>query len=118
MGNYRTPVQLEDVRDMRRLEDRVAIITGGAGGIGSATAHRLASEGARVVVADINLPRAQEVAAAVGRNSLAVEYDASEGTSIKAMVETALARCGRVDILHNNAAVTAPEKQHLDTNAV
>src|ERR1700726_4080958 len=101
---------------MNRLQDKVAIVTGGGGGIGSATAHRLASEGARVVVADINLPRAQEVAAAVGRNSLAVEYDASDVTSIKAMVETVLTRCGRVDILHNNAAVTGPEKQHLVTN--
>ena len=45
---------------MRRLENKVAIVTGGAGGIGSATAQRLTAEGARVVVADINLPRASE----------------------------------------------------------
>jgi NAD(P)-dependent dehydrogenase (short-subunit alcohol dehydrogenase family) len=103
---------------MRRLEGRVAIVTGGAGGIGSATAHRLTSEGARVVVADINLGRAREVALAVGNNALAVEYDAADAASIKALIDTTIQACGRLDILHNNAAVTAPEKQSQDTTAV
>src|SRR5271156_3868538 len=107
-----------DIQEMRRLEDRVAIVTGGAGGIGSATAHRLASEGARVVVADINLGRAGEVAQAVGNDAIALEYDAADIASIKALVETTIQRCGRLDILHNNAAVTAPEKQRQDTTAV
>jgi NAD(P)-dependent dehydrogenase (short-subunit alcohol dehydrogenase family) len=103
---------------MRRLENKVAIVTGGAGGIGSATAHRLASEGARVVVADINLGRAREVAQAVGHDALAVAYDAADAASIQSLIETAIQRCGRLDILHNNAAVTAPEKQSQDTTAV
>jgi NAD(P)-dependent dehydrogenase (short-subunit alcohol dehydrogenase family) len=103
---------------MRRLEDKVAIVTGGGGGIGGATAHRLAAEGAQVVVADINLPRARQVADEVGKSAFAVEYDASDVESIKALVDTTLARFGQVDILHNNAAVTAPEKQGLDTTAV
>jgi NAD(P)-dependent dehydrogenase (short-subunit alcohol dehydrogenase family) len=63
---------------MRRLEDKVAIVTGGAGGIGSATARRLASEGARVVVADINLPQASEVADSIGAPALALAYDAAD----------------------------------------
>jgi NAD(P)-dependent dehydrogenase (short-subunit alcohol dehydrogenase family) len=103
---------------MRRLEDRVAIVTGGAGGIGSATAHRLAAEGARVVVADINLGRAREVAAAVDNEAIALEYDAADTASIKDLIETAIRHCGRLDILHNNAAVTTPEKQSQDTTAV
>jgi NAD(P)-dependent dehydrogenase (short-subunit alcohol dehydrogenase family) len=103
---------------MNRLKDKVAIVTGGAGGIGSATAHRLASEGARVVVADIDLRRARDVAEAVGNDALALEYDAADAASIKSLIETAIQRCGRLDILHNNAAVTAPEKQSQDTTAV
>src|ERR1700734_2196547 len=103
---------------MRRLEDKVAIVTGGAGGIGSATAHRLASEGARGVGADINLERAREGAQGVGHGALGVAYDAADTASIQALIETAIQRCGRLDILHNNAAVTAPEKQSQDTTAV
>lgn len=103
---------------MRRLEDRVAIVTGGAGGIGSATAHRLTREGARVAVADINLGRAREVADAVGNGALALEYDAADAASIKTMIDAVVQQCGRLDILHNNAAVTAPEKQKLDTTAI
>jgi NAD(P)-dependent dehydrogenase (short-subunit alcohol dehydrogenase family) len=111
-------IQIEDIREMRRLEDKVAIVTGGAGGIGNATAHRLASEGARVVVADINLGRAREVAQAVGSDAVALEYDAADVASIKSLIETTIQRCGRLDILHNNAAVTAPEKQGQDTTAI
>jgi NAD(P)-dependent dehydrogenase (short-subunit alcohol dehydrogenase family) len=103
---------------MRRLENKVAIVTGGGGGIGGATAHRLVSEGARVVVADINLARAREVAAAVGNDAIAVEYDAANTDSIKNLIETTIEKCGQLDILHNNAAVTAPEKQSQDTTAV
>ena len=103
---------------MQRLEDKVAIVTGGAGGIGSATARRLTSEGARVAVADIDLPRAREVARAVGSDAIAVQYDAADTASIQSLVETTVKHYGRLDILHNNAAVTAPEKQSQDTTAV
>jgi len=103
---------------MRRLEGKVAIVTGGAGGIGSATAHRLTSEGARVAVADIDLPRAREVARAVGSDAIAVQYDAADAASIQSLVETTIKHYGRLDILHNNAAITAPEKQSQDTTAV
>jgi NAD(P)-dependent dehydrogenase (short-subunit alcohol dehydrogenase family) len=104
--------------DMRRLEDKIAIVTGGAGGIGSATARRLVAEGARVVVADIDLPRAHAVASDLGPEALALQYDAADVTSIEALVEATVRHFGRVDILHNNAAVTAPELQSRDTTAV
>jgi NAD(P)-dependent dehydrogenase (short-subunit alcohol dehydrogenase family) len=103
---------------MRRLEDKVAIVTGGGGGIGGATAQRLASEGARVVVADINLGRARDIAQSVGQGAIALEYDAADVESIKTLIDTAVQRCGRLDILHNNAAVTSPDKQNFDTTAV
>src|SRR5260370_115649 len=74
--NYCMRVDKRAFGKMNRLKDKVAIVTGGAGGIGSATAHRLASEGARVVVADINLTRARDVAEAVGNDAVALQYDA------------------------------------------
>jgi NAD(P)-dependent dehydrogenase (short-subunit alcohol dehydrogenase family) len=95
-----------------------AIVTGGAGGIGTATAHRLASEGAQVVIADIDLPKARTVAAAVGKDALPLQYDAGDVSSIEALIEATVRHFGRLDILHNNAAVTAPDKQQLDTTAV
>lgn len=103
---------------MRRLENKVAIVTGGAGGIGSATAQRLTAEGARVVVADINLPRASEVAAKLGPQALALRYDAADVASIEALVDATVRHFGQLDILHNNAAVTAAELQKFDTTAV
>ncbi len=101
---------------MRRLEDRVAIITGGAGGIGAATARRLVAEGAKVVIADIDEKRAHEVAAEFGDRGLALVCHAEDTDSIKAMIDAAASHFGRIDILHNNAALTS-EKQHLDTTA-
>jgi NAD(P)-dependent dehydrogenase (short-subunit alcohol dehydrogenase family) len=104
--------------EMRRLEDKVAIVTGGAGGIGSATARRLASEGARVVVADIDLPQASEVAKGIGAQALALAYDAADVASIKELVEATVRHFGQLDILHNNAAITSPQVQAQDTTVV
>ena len=85
---------------MERLSDRVAIVTGGASGIGAATARRLASEGAHVVVADRDLAGAQAVAADIA--GAAVEHDVAERGSWEALMATV----GGVDILVNNAGVT------------
>jgi 2-hydroxycyclohexanecarboxyl-CoA dehydrogenase len=82
-----------------RLEGRVALITGGAGGIGKATAARLAAEGARVVVADLDLLTAERVATELGELAAAVEVDVTSVASIGRMVE----QVGPVDVLVNNA---------------
>jgi len=102
---------------MRRLEGKVALVTGGAGGIGVATGRRLVDEGALVVLADINLAQAEAAAEAIGDRASALEYDAADPASVERMVATAVERHGRLDILHNNAAITAPEIQRLDTTA-
>jgi 2-hydroxycyclohexanecarboxyl-CoA dehydrogenase len=80
-----------------RLEGRKALVTGGAGGIGAATARRLAAEGADVAVADLNLEGAKEIAGEISGD--AVELDVTSLDSAKAAVEAA----GPFDILINNA---------------
>lgn len=103
---------------MRRLEGKVAIVTGGGGGIGGAVARRMVSEGAKVAVADVFAESAQRVAEPLGDDALAVQFDAASPESVKAMVEATVAKFGRLDILHNNAAMTDPAKSPQDTTAV
>lgn len=93
-----------------RLENKVAIITGAAQGIGRAYALEFAKEGARVVVADINEDKANDVVKEVeglGAEAIAVKVDVSDPESAKAMVAQAIERFGQVDVLLNNAAIFA-----------
>jgi 3-oxoacyl-[acyl-carrier protein] reductase len=89
------------------LNDKVVIVTGGAGGIGRACVLAFAHEGARVVVADVNVEQAQAVAAEVGgaERALAVQVDVTSPTSVKAMFDAAIAAFGRVDVLVNGAGI-------------
>jgi NAD(P)-dependent dehydrogenase (short-subunit alcohol dehydrogenase family) len=92
-----------------RLTGKVAIITGSASGIGAATATAFAREGARVVVADVNLEAAQRHAATINAGvgeAFAVHVDLGEEKSIAAMIETTVGKFGGLDVLHNNAADT------------
>ena len=93
---------------MGRLDERVAIVTGGAQGIGAAYAKGLAAEGARVVIADVN-SGADVVGEieATGGTALDVITDVSDGAACEAMVARTVETFGRVDILVNNAAVFA-----------
>jgi len=91
-----------------RFQDRVSIVTGAAGGIGEAYARRLASEGASVVVADIDAERAAAVAgsiAADGGNTLGVAVDISDPDSTREMAAATMDAFGRIDHLVNNAAI-------------
>jgi 3-oxoacyl-[acyl-carrier protein] reductase len=90
---------------MKRLEGRVAIITGGGHGIGKAYARRLAEEGAAVVIAELDGAAAERVAAEVG--GLAVRTDVAHEPSVAEMARRTLERYGRIDILVNNAAIFA-----------
>ena len=103
---------------MERLQGKVAIVTGGGGGIGSAVVRRFVSEGAKVAVADVFADSAKAVAEPLGDAAIAVQFDASDPASVEAMVEKTVAHFGRLDILHNNAAMTDPVKAQQDTDAV
>lgn len=91
-----------------RLQDRVAIITGAAQGIGKAYALRFAREGARVVVADLRDEQAEVVAAecrAAGSDAIATHLDVSDEASTRAVAARTVERFGQIDVLVNNAAI-------------
>jgi NAD(P)-dependent dehydrogenase (short-subunit alcohol dehydrogenase family) len=91
-----------------RLMNKVAVITGAASGIGKATALRFVSEGARVVLGDINETALQEIAALIGvaKGTVAVRTtDVASEASVKALIDLALKTHGEIDILVNNAGI-------------
>jgi NAD(P)-dependent dehydrogenase (short-subunit alcohol dehydrogenase family) len=92
-----------------RLQDRVAVVTGGASGIGKATALRFAEEGADIVVADLNAERAAEVVAAVkalGRRAAFVRTDTSSAADCEALAAGAADAMGRIDVLVAAAGIS------------
>jgi len=87
-----------------RLKDKTALVTGGGSGFGAGIAAKFAAEGARVMIADINMDAAQAVAETLG--GLAHRVDVADNASVAAMAETALAEFGHLDLLVNNAGIT------------
>ena len=89
-----------------RLKDKVAIVTGGGSGFGAGICAKFVAEGAQVLVADIDLPAAQDVAARLGPAARAVRVDVARAADVRQMMDAAEALGGRIDILVNNAGVT------------
>jgi NAD(P)-dependent dehydrogenase (short-subunit alcohol dehydrogenase family) len=88
-----------------RLADRVAIVTGGAAGIGAAIARAFCGEGAQVVVADIDGDAAQKTATSIGERALPMQLDVTREADVQRVVAATLARFSRIDILVNNAGI-------------
>ncbi|WP_374947551.1 SDR family NAD(P)-dependent oxidoreductase [Agreia sp.] len=103
---------MADQKSPTSLEGKTAIITGGGGGIGAASAAALAERGASVLIADIFPEGAQAVAERLrgqGQAAIHFQVDVSVPDQIQAMVEAAVQEFGGLDILHNNAALTSPD---------
>lgn len=103
---------------MKRLGERVAIVTGGAGGIGSATVARLIAEGASVAVADIDEARARDVAAQHPGKAIAIGFDARDHDAVRGMIEDTVRHFGRLDILDNNHFLGSERAATEDTTVV
>jgi NAD(P)-dependent dehydrogenase (short-subunit alcohol dehydrogenase family) len=99
---------------MRDLEDKVAVVTGGARGIGLACAQALSAAGARVVLADIDLDEAEKRAVELQDGSIAVRHDVRDAGSARNLVATTLRECGRVDVLVNNAGMNIGARATVD----
>ena len=96
---------------MERLQDRVAVITGGGGGIGAATARRFAQEGAHVVVVDLSDEAGQAVADEVG--GIYLHADVTSAEDVERIFATAAETYGSVDIAFNNAGISPPDDDSI-----
>jgi NAD(P)-dependent dehydrogenase (short-subunit alcohol dehydrogenase family) len=106
-----------------RFTDKVAVVTGAGSGLGRASAERLAAEGARVVVVDIDAERAEQVARSLPTEALAVAGDVADEAAVDDYVARAVAHFGRIDLHHLNAGVFGsfaqlPELSYADFRRV
>jgi meso-butanediol dehydrogenase / (S,S)-butanediol dehydrogenase / diacetyl reductase len=96
---------------MGRVQDRVVVVTGGAGGIGAAACRAIAAEGGKVVVADLDGEAARAVAQSIvesGGAAESVAVDVTDRESVRAMIRTAVDAFGRLDVIFNNAGMNRP----------
>src|SRR4051794_24331049 len=103
-GNVRGGSGREDVR--MRLQDKVALVTGGASGFGRGICELYAREGAKVAVVDVNEQGAKEVALALGNNAIGLGCDVRRAADVKAAVDATLQAFGAPEIIVNNAGVS------------
>ncbi|XP_074309196.1 (21S)-21-acetoxyl-apo-melianone synthase SDR-like [Silene latifolia] len=88
-----------------RLENKIALITGGASGLGKATAQEFIKQGARVLIADIDTKHGPNVAKDLGSNAQFIHCDVGEESDVAQAIDTAVAHYGKLDIMYNNAGI-------------
>jgi meso-butanediol dehydrogenase / (S,S)-butanediol dehydrogenase / diacetyl reductase len=96
---------------MGRVQDRVVIVTGGAGGIGAAACRAIAAEGAKVVVADLDASRAEAIADSIverGGTAASVGVDVTDRSQVRAMIQKAVDTFGELNVIFNNAGMNRP----------
>ena len=98
----------------QELSGRVAIVTGGATGLGRATVERFVEEGAQVVVADVDVARGEELANRLGAAAAFTRTDVADANEVQALVDFAVARFGGLHVLFNNAGIAEPIGGFLD----
>lgn len=101
---------------MTRLKNRIAIVTGAGSGFGAAIARTYVSEGARVVLADLNLEAARQIAAELGDNAHAVACDVSRADQVQSLVRQCVERFGTPDVVVNNAGTTHRNQSMLEVD--
>ena len=89
-----------------RLKDKVCIITGGAAGIGKATAEKFYAEGAKVIICDLNQAAGDALVAQLGENAKYYQVNVTDRQAVQAFVDQVVEEFGRVDVLINNAGIT------------
>ncbi len=99
-----------------RLENKVAIVTGGASGFGRGIVEKFISEGAQVVIADLNYELAKELADKCGSDAIAVKVDVSIANEVDNMVDTAIKSFSKIDILVQNAAIGMKPQSLVETS--
>jgi 3-oxoacyl-[acyl-carrier protein] reductase len=98
------------------MKDKVVLVTGGGSGFGAEIGRRMAAEGAKVVLSDINADNGEAVASEIGDEARFIHGDVSKGDDVKAMVDAAVDGFGRLDVMINNAGFTHHNQPMLDVD--
>ena len=99
-----------------RLENKTAIITGGASGFGKGIVEKFTKEGANVIIADINYELAKELEDSIGKNAFAIKVDVSKKNEVNSMINQSVEHFSEVNILVQNAAIGMKPQPLLETS--